>query len=294
MKLTALVGSSKKVRCIGISTFLTALFFFMDVTMPLGVAGGMLYVIVIAICLLYRFPRITLVFGVVAILLTIADIFLSPGGDTANWIILMNRGMSIIAVSILTGLGCLLLSRQAELESTLRNMADTDPLTGVATRRHLFNVLELRMKEAARYKLDLSVLILDLDKFKSINDNYGHLAGDMVLQQVAAKCIELLRASDFVGRYGGEEFVIVCPDTDALHAAYLAERIRSCVEKISLSCVPAERRITVSIGISSWLSSMDSVTELIESADSALYQAKKTGRNKIVVSSSPDGWAEGQ
>ena len=86
--------------------------------MPLGVAGGMLYVIVIAICLLYRFPRITLVFGVVAILLTIADIFLSPGGDTANWIILMNRGMSIIAVSILTGLGCLLLSRQGSLQKT--------------------------------------------------------------------------------------------------------------------------------------------------------------------------------
>lgn len=287
MKLTALFGSSAKVSCIGISTFLTALFFYMDFTMPLGVAGGMPYVIVIAICLLYRFLRITLVFGVVAILLTIAGIFLSPAGDTTDWIILMNRSMSIITVSILTGLGCLLLSRQAKLESTLRNMADTDPLTGVVTRRHLFNMLELRVKEATRYRLDLSVLILDLDKFKTINDNYGHLAGDMVLQQVAAKCTELLRASDLVGRYGGEEFVIVCPDTNALHAAYLAERIRSCVEKVSLSCIPAERRITVSIGISSWVSSMNSATELIESADSALYQAKKTGRNKIVVSSSP-------
>jgi diguanylate cyclase (GGDEF)-like protein len=287
MKFTDLLGSSAKARCIGISTFLTALFFYMDISMPLGVAGGMSYIIVIAICLLYRFPRITFVFGVVAILLTIADYFLSPKGDSAEWIILMNRGMSIIAVSTLTGLGCLLLTKQAELESNLRDVADTDPLTGVASRRHLFNMLELRVKEATRYRLDLSVLILDLDKFKSINDHYGHLAGDMVLQQVAAKCAELLRASDLIGRYGGEEFVIVCPDTDALHAANLAERIRSCVEKISLPCLAAERRITVSIGISSWVFSMDSLTELLESADSALYQAKKTGRNKIVVSSSP-------
>lgn len=282
MRLTTLLRSPAKAGCIGISTLLTALFFYVDISLPLGVAGGMPYIIVIAICLLYRERRITFVFGGVVILLTIAGFFLKPGGSDVR-IALMNRTISISVIAILTGLGWLLLSRQAALESSLEALADTDPLTGVATRRHLFNMLELRVKEATRYSLDLSVLILDLDKFKDINDHYGHLAGDTVLQQVAAECTELLRSSDFIGRYGGEEFVIVCPDTDAPQAACLAERIRSSIEKIRLSCVSAERRITVSVGISSWVSGMESVTELLASADSALYRAKKTGRNKVVV-----------
>lgn len=163
-----------------------------------------------------------------------------------------------------------------------RRDSDTDPLTGVGTRRVLENVLKAECARSARYHRIFSLAILDLDRFKQINDRSGHAAGDRALKHLANLIRKNIRETDFVvARYGGDEFVLVMPETPLSGGQVLLERIRRQVAKLS---IPAVENPTVSSGVTEWNPSPPDTPETImERADTALYEAKRTGRNKVVA-----------
>jgi diguanylate cyclase len=158
----------------------------------------------------------------------------------------------------------------------LLEVSITDELTGILNRRGILDELQYRLNpQLSRTKL-LSIAIFDIDNFKTVNDTYGHLTGDEVLKQVAQAISDMIRGFDTVGRYGGEEFLVLYPNTELHKAVRAAERIRANVENIVFEGVG---KITISGGVAQHKGS--SATELIESADKALYEAKRKGRNQI-------------
>jgi diguanylate cyclase (GGDEF)-like protein len=163
-----------------------------------------------------------------------------------------------------------------------RRDSETDPLTGVGTRRVLENVLKAECARSARYQRIFSAAIVDLDKFKQINDRAGHAAGDSALRQLAAVIKETARETDIIiARYGGDEFVLVMPETTISGGAVLLERIREQVSKLSIGGVDNP---TISGGLTQWNPTPpDTPQTIMERADNALYEAKRTGRNKVIV-----------
>jgi diguanylate cyclase (GGDEF)-like protein len=156
----------------------------------------------------------------------------------------------------------------------------TDPLTGVSVRRVLEKALKAECVRAIRYNRSFCIAIVDLDNLKQINDNAGHAAGDKVLRKVAEIMCSNVRAMDIVARYGGDEFVLLMPETRLSNATALVERLRCQVKTISIPNVPA---ITVSCGLAEWNSSAQDTAQLIlKRADTALYEAKRIGRNRVV------------
>lgn len=178
------------------------------------------------------------------------------------------------------------ISRQQELEY----LASTDALTGLANRRTLMLRAEQELARAKRYGSELSLLMADIDFFKKVNDTYGHQAGDIVLKKLASVFLLALRDIDFAARFGGEEFVLLLPETNAENALKTAERLRASVNDIQISLPQGELvQCTISIGVASYSSSgNDSVEKLISGADKALYAAKETGRNKVCLDSSAE------
>ena len=177
------------------------------------------------------------------------------------------------------------LRRVADLE--LETM--TDSLTGIYNRRYLDRRLKEEVDRALRYDLPLSVLLLDIDHFKLINDQYGHQAGDLVLSSMGKLIMGIARTSDIVARYGGEEFLVIGTSTPLANAPIFAERLRRTVEETLL--VPAcdltngeDIRVTVSIGVAALGRENGCVSALVKAADIALYRAKLEGRNRVVVS----------
>jgi two-component system cell cycle response regulator len=164
-------------------------------------------------------------------------------------------------------------------------MAVIDGLTGLHNRRYLDSHLQTLFDRAVARRRPLSVMITDLDRFKSINDTHGHDGGDDVLREFARRLRKNVRGIDLACRYGGEEFVVVMPDTDGQVAEKVAERIRSEIEKAPFTIGRNGQTIavTVSVGVSSLSRSIDSVAELMKRADLALYEAKNGGRNRVVA-----------
>lgn len=161
-------------------------------------------------------------------------------------------------------------------------MATTDPLTGAYNRREWFKRIEVETIRAARTQTPLCVIMLDLDHFKNINDTYGHQAGDEVLKWVSAKMHKALRASDILCRYGGEEFLIMAPETDIEKSTFLAERIRLLIEEEPVNSKEAQIHVTVSLGVAQYQPN-ETHEHMIFRADKALYQAKHNGRNRVCV-----------
>lgn len=161
----------------------------------------------------------------------------------------------------------------------LERLARTDSLTGLLNRQRLMERLEKEVERATRYGRPLSVMIMDLDHFKEVNDNYGHLAGDSVLVSTAKTVSSTLRATDFAGRYGGEEFCVVLPETGMDGAADLAQRLREAVENKEHYIDGASLTVTCSIGVAE--AESGDVEETIAMADAALYLAKGSGRNRV-------------
>lgn len=166
-------------------------------------------------------------------------------------------------------------------------MTKTDNLTGLGNRTALEAALEREVGLTRRHQLTFSMLVVDVDHFKKVNDRYGHSEGDRVLKAVAQRIKSLCRDSDLVFRYGGEEFVVLLNKTDRVGAQVIAERIRRGVEALETARPgdPARAPITVSIGISSWGQQTTSPTELFDRADRALYKAKLRGRNRVIAES---------
>ena len=160
--------------------------------------------------------------------------------------------------------------------SRLHTESRTDPLTGLANRRTLYERIEIEMAHALRSESPLSVAMIDLDHFKDYSDRFGHIAGDTVLRSIAALMVSNIRGQDLVARYGGEEFCLVMPDTDLVGAHYLLDKLRGGGREAT-----TEFGVTLSAGLTSW-DGFETTTSFIERADQALYRAKETGRNRVV------------
>jgi two-component system cell cycle response regulator len=167
----------------------------------------------------------------------------------------------------------------------LAQLAQTDPLTTVLNRRALAERLHLEMGRVRRYESMVSVLLIDVDHFKQVNDTYGHLAGDDVLHELARLLEQVVRAVDIVARYGGEEFVIVLPETGTEGAAAFAERLRELIESHPFAVGSGQAlHLTGSIGVATYPKhDIVTVEDLLAKADQALYRAKAEGRNKVVA-----------
>jgi diguanylate cyclase (GGDEF)-like protein len=187
-------------------------------------------------------------------------------------------------------------ARTAELSAAntqLEQLAVTDALTGVLNRRALFNMMRREMARGQRHHLALAVLVFDIDHFKEVNDRYGHLAGDAVLQRVAAVTRSVVRHWDAVARYGGEEFVVVATETDRASALELAERVRTALRSTDIPHDQGVLRVTASFGVAMLHPNDREPEQLFRRADLAMYAAKAAGRDRVVAETSMGDLAEG-
>lgn len=191
-------------------------------------------------------------------------------------------GSAILAL-LLVSLAIWAAVSQLRMLMYLYRQATRDPLTGLNNRRLLMDRLSEEEQRAARSKQPMSIMMLDLDKFKRVNDSYGHHAGDIVLTRFAKIARKAIRTTDIIGRYGGEEFLVVFPNTTVAQGLIIAERLRQAVADASfLLDNGQEINATVSIGFAEMLPKETSAS-LIERADAAMYTAKESGRNRVVV-----------
>lgn len=173
---------------------------------------------------------------------------------------------------------------EANYAQKMYDAALRDDLTGVYNRRYLDERLHSEFSYAQRKELNLGLLLIDLDHFKLVNDNYGHVVGDQVLRAIAKKIEETIRAEDVLARYGGEEFCVLCRDTELMKATVLAERIRHAVASMSHMTPQGAITTTVSIGVVALPDSgIVSAKDLLDNADEALYKAKASGRNCVIT-----------
>ena len=173
-------------------------------------------------------------------------------------------------------------TQRRQLEEELKILATTDFLTGLSNRRHFLGAAVLVMESFRRYHRPLALLVLDIDHFKKINDTYGHATGDQVLVSVADTLRSVLRSADFCGRFGGEEFVCLLPETTETEARIVAERLRRSLAEQSVVAAEGIVRFTASIGLTVADVSDATVESLLQRADAAMYEAKKAGRNRVV------------
>ncbi len=208
-------------------------------------------------------------------------------GSTGNVIvpaIFFLGGVFVLAIARLS----LQTAASVRAVAALEIEAAADPLTALYNRRYLNRRLAEEVSQAQWHGAQLSVLMVDLDHFKSVNDRFGHQVGDVVLVKLATLLRGIVRASDFVARYGGEEFVVVAPGAGPAEASTLAERIRSAVTSHDFALPtpitgPGSTSISASIGVASYGQTSSSADELLKAGDRALYQAKRLGRNRVAV-----------
>jgi diguanylate cyclase (GGDEF)-like protein len=169
-----------------------------------------------------------------------------------------------------------------EKNRELHLLSITDGLTGLFNRKHLMDLFDMEMARTRRYRIPFSVLIADIDHFKRINDTYGHLAGDSVLRRLADTLRQTVRECDHIGRYGGEEFLIIVPNSDATGAVEMAQRIRDQISRVRFYNDGEEITMTISVGVAHCAEGEESAEAVLSRADTALYQAKNNGRNQVI------------
>lgn len=189
--------------------------------------------------------------------------------------------LALVLGGVLIVLLLWLAQRQFRRAHKLHAMAMTDPLTGIANRRHIEELAKHALAHAAANGEPLSVLVLDIDHFKAVNDAFGHAVGDQVLVRVAEACKQSLRHFDLIGRLGGEEFLVVLPDTGLELAMQIAERLRRATSSLPLANLAPELRITASLGVAEANHDADDMADLVRRADAALYRAKDAGRDCV-------------
>jgi diguanylate cyclase (GGDEF)-like protein len=166
-------------------------------------------------------------------------------------------------------------------EAKYRQMASTDSMTGLHNRRHFFELAEQEFERSRRYAHALSILMMDVDNLKSVNDTFGHLAGDLLIQTVAKACRQELRKVDLVGRYGGDEFVALLPETPLSKAAHGIERLHARIAQETLHFEGQAVLVSISIGAAELDESCQRLEMLLAHADQALYSAKAAGKNRV-------------
>jgi len=257
---------------------LAAGIFAFDLLTPLGVASGVPYVGLVLIAIYLRKARAAILLAVIGTLLTLLGYALSPGQVASASTVLINRLLAIFAIWAAAVVTYLHLRSLAELLP----LTDQDELTDLYNRRY-FNAEASRQISAwRRFHNPLSLIMLDIDHFKEINDEHGHIAGDQVLLRLADVLRRQTRDIDTVCRYGGEEFVILLPYTDIQGAIAKAEQIRRAVGMLKVRWQGTIIRFQISLGVAEFRNPSWRVGELVATADQALYQAKKMGRNRTV------------
>lgn len=174
-------------------------------------------------------------------------------------------------------------SVEARYHDEIYQLATMDPLTGLYNRRHFLELLERELARSASHRRALSLLIIDLDHFKSINDRYGHPAGDIVLKQVAVALQALSHGEILVARIGGEEFAAMLPEQGVADAGAFAQRLCDSIATLDLGDQAGVRNVTVSIGVAGWSAEAATVADLLRAADAELYRAKQGGRNRVCI-----------
>jgi len=185
-------------------------------------------------------------------------------------------------IEILTNQASISISN-ATLFEQVQRMATTDGLTGVYNHRHFQEKFNEILMRAERYNEKFSLILIDIDFFKKVNDTYGHQVGDIVLKKVAQTLQQAARKVDIVARYGGEEFAIICVNDDKRNAAKLAERIRKEIENLTIVFEGGKLKVTASFGVASFPEDGKDKVTIVESADKALYEAKHSGRNRVII-----------
>ncbi|OGT76332.1 MAG: hypothetical protein A2W76_03740 [Gammaproteobacteria bacterium RIFCSPLOWO2_12_47_11] len=266
-------------------------FAYLDFRLGNDVVSSISYISILGFGLLARSRRLTVLLGLLGIVATIIGYYLIPA-DIQD-ITVTNRQLVVIAIMTITITSHIYMTKQQEFDDRLYRIAVTDELTGIANRRALMQEFEKRISEAMRYNTSFSILLFDLDNFKIINDEYGHLTGDGILVKITRVCARWLRATDIMGRYGGEEFMVLCPNTSLEGAKALAERIRLAVEESDFTVYGKNIKMTISLGVTELSNHMDNPStklneielshDMFDAADSAMYRAKRTGRNCVVA-----------
>ncbi len=175
-------------------------------------------------------------------------------------------------------------TERRQYETELKRLAATDSLTGVVNRRHLLEQGNREIERARRYGQPLTLLLLDIDHFKAVNDKFGHAVGDLALVKFAQCCQAALRGPDVLGRIGGEEFAVLLPATAEPGARVCAERLRRDVSELEIETESFPLRLTVSIGLAPYVDGDTSIGDTVKRADRALYEAKRSGRNRVISS----------
>jgi diguanylate cyclase (GGDEF)-like protein len=171
--------------------------------------------------------------------------------------------------------------QNARLHAEVQKLAITDALTGLYNRRGLFELGQREVERSRRYKRPLVAIMMDIDRFKFINDYYGHAAGDLVLQTVAKRCVDNMRRIDILGRLGGDEFTFLLPETDMFTANNVAERVRHTIAEYPVITEESQISVSVSIGVARATAATPDLEVLISRADAAMYVAKREGRNRV-------------
>ncbi|QBQ54174.1 GGDEF domain-containing protein [Nitrosococcus wardiae] len=257
---------------------LTALIFIFDCITPPGITSSVPYIGVVFIGLAARSPLTLLLFAGLSSVLIICGILISPDPVMPFNTVMINRALTIVAVWLTASLCYLHLHSVL----TLQHLAHRDQLTGVYNRHYLIAKGSEQIKMWQRYQMPFSLIILDIDYFKKINDKYGHVAGDRVLKHIA-KLLQLqTRNVDTICRFGGEEFVILLPMVDLDGALAMAQRIQRALSATSFTWESSTFTPTVSMGVAELVDKQWDLDKLITVADMALYQAKTLGRNQVM------------
>ena len=172
---------------------------------------------------------------------------------------------------------------EMELEEKIYRMATTDALTGLFSREYFRQQYSDTFRRSERYQRPFSLIMIDIDDFKTINDTHGHSTGDVVLEGVGRIILDLVRHEDCAARYGGEEFVILLPETDPEMARFPAERIRKSIEEYRFQTEDRRFSVSVSVGIAGFPDHASTMDEMLEKADQAMYKVKRSGKNKVRV-----------
>jgi diguanylate cyclase (GGDEF)-like protein len=192
----------------------------------------------------------------------------------------------IVPLLIAPLLSYVFMSMYFELErirAEVHMLAITDELTHVYNRRHFVKLAEHELERAKRYRHHLSIIIFDIDDFKKVNDHYGHLCGDAVLQGLSLACKSILRQCDVFARFGGEEFILLLPETDEAGAMHVANRLLQLIGNHAVEYQDLEIPITVSVGVTTNDPDGDTLDDLLNRADRAMYQAKRLGKNRLEI-----------
>jgi diguanylate cyclase (GGDEF)-like protein len=229
-------------------------------------------------CAIYAGTALMMAVRCVSVLLYGGGLTLQNDTSTIHYLYVLSFPFSLVAMS----LGFLLMVNRT-LQHRLESQALHDPMSGTYRRDAFLDVVEREIARSRQLGFPMSLLMMDLDNFKAINDTHGHLVGDKVITDFAARTTSLLRKQDAIGRYGGEEFVVLLPQSDSEAALVIAERIRC---HIAESDTPGMPRYTVSIGVASLGMHRSDMASLLDAADKALYCAKRSGKDLVVQAES--------